>query len=123
MIASSTGSGPTCNCSAISATQQNISCGVTYADASFNPIFAKVTWIIDGVPQTATATTLNVRTKVNNAFTSTATLTTSLYDTRVYQCNLTFTKPQSVSYPYIATNLPAFYNICTPNCEFHGKTT
>src|SRR6218665_2896738 len=112
MIASSTGSGPTCNCSAISATQQNISCGVTYADASFNPIYAKVTWIIDGVTQ-STSTTLNVRTKFKGQFTSTATLTTSLYDTRIYQCNLTFTKPQGVSAPYIATNAPKFSAICT----------
>ena len=118
LIASITGAGPTCNCNENNSTSNNLTCSVTYADASFNPIYAKVTWTADG--SLYKIDTLNVRTKVNNAFTSTSTITVGVNDPRTFQCNLTFTKPQSVSAPYIATNAPAFSAICNPNCEMIG---
>lgn len=113
LIVSSTGQPPTCNCTAINSTKTNITCRLTYADSSYNPINAKMTWTSDG---NFYKNDTPVRTVTAGYFTSTSTIIVDSNSTAIYQCNVTFPKP-TPNVAIVATNAPEFLASCTSTCE------
>lgn len=117
-----TGRGPTCNCSAINSTSNDLTCSVTYADGSYNPILARITWTADGYFfASTTPSPLLDRIAVNYVHTFTSSITVDVNDQRIFRCNLTFTAPMNISISYIARNAPDFFAPCTAPCEFESR--
>lgn len=115
LILSSTGEPPSCNCSTTNSTSITITCSLTYSDASYHPIPAKMTWTANGAPYKVDTP---ARTRVGVWTTATSVIIVDAYDAANYQCTVTFTKPVNPQFAYVATNAPAFSASCTPPCKY-----
>jgi len=108
-----TGQGPTCTCSVVNATHVQLSASTIYADSSFNPISANLTWRSNGVYYSST---IPARARTNTV-TVTSSIFIDAYDQSNYQLNITFTQPNGIQLPYVSTNAPDFTASCTALCE------
>ena len=112
-----TGSGPECSCIPdSSSTNGTLSCTVTYADSSFNPIPAIMTWIVNGTYYSTDVPFMNKTDYY--VFTAISTITVDDSSVNSYQCILTFGEPRDVQYDWIATNAPEFSASCSTPGEF-----
>lgn len=114
VILYSTGQGPDCGCTPINSTNVQLSCSVTFGDSDFNKIYPNFTWTSNGNYYTSN---VGPRTRTNEVFVSTSSITISANDQTTYQCTLTFTPPDPTQFPYVATNAPVFSKSCTSPCE------
>jgi len=105
-----TESGPLCACTPVNYAS-NVSCNVTYADSSIQPIYAIVTWKLNGV--FLSSSTLPRTRIAGNLFYSQSTITNNGGDPGDYTCELTFAPPTAIQYLYIATNAPDFNDSCS----------
>src|SRR6218665_1142139 len=100
---------PQCSCTPVDYAS-NVSCNVTYADSSFEPIYPIVTWKLNGV--VISSSTLP-RTRINQyVFYSESTISSSGGDPSSYTCELTFSEPTDIQFAFIATDAPEFNDSC-----------
>src|SRR6218665_2976662 len=110
-----TGEPPTCSNTSINSTHIIKNCSITYADSSFNPIDAKMTWTSDGIFYRNDTPR---RTRVNPYLVSISSIIIGVNDRATYQCKVTFTKPRQIQHSFIARNAPKFAAYCNPPGEF-----
>src|SRR6218665_975272 len=103
-------SGPLCACTPVDYAS-NVSCNVTYADSSFEPIYPIVTWKLNGV--VISSSTLPRTRVAGNVFYSQSTITNNGGDPGDYTCELTFAPPTDIQFAFIATNAPDYNGSCS----------
>lgn len=104
-------SGPLCSRVANNANSSDVSCKVTFADCSLQPIRPIITWKRNGA-YLASYTLLGDRNDPN-VFNATSTITSSGGTPANYTCELTFAAPTDIAYPWIAANAPEFNKSCS----------
>jgi len=112
-----TETGPLCSCIPLDYAS-NLSCNVTYADSSIQPIYAIVTWKLNG----AVLSTATLPRKRNGpyVFYSESTIIGDGGDPSRYTCELTFAAPNNNQFPFVATNAPEFNESCDVDGEFQS---
>jgi len=108
-----TGRSPECSCAPINSTASTVSCKVTYADHSIQPIYPIVTWKLNGV---SLASDELQTTKVDAyVFYAESTITSDTASPGDYTCELTFSAPTvtDIQFAYVATNAPEFNKSCS----------
>ena len=106
-----TDTGPLCSFASINSVASKVSCNVTYADSGFHPIYAIVTFKLNGVFLSASTIP---RTRIaDGVFYSESTITNSGGDPGDYTCELTFAPPTDIKHPFVATNAPEFNESCS----------
>lgn len=112
MILCLLGSGPDCSCSPGSnSSEVQFSCTVVYADSSFSPIPAILTWIVSGAYYTTYTPYINHTDYYVVTAISTITVDASIVNE--CRCILTFGEPTNVQYEWVATNAPDFSESCS----------
>ena len=110
-------SGPECSCVSINTTASNVSCNVTFADSTFDPIYAIVTWKVNGV---YLANYTLERTRIDPyVFLSQSTITADAASPDDYECELSFSAPDVSQFPFVVTNVPEFSASCSTSGWFY----